>query len=115
MTYISGCVLAVPTANKEQFEKHALIAEAVFRDHGALQVIDAWGDDVPRGDVTDFYGAVAAKEDETIVFSWLIWPDKETSEKAMEGVMSDPRMEDNPMPFDGKRMIFGGFVPIQAL
>lgn len=94
-----------------------MIAEAVFKDHGALQVIDAWGEDVPTGQVTDFYRAVAAKEDEVVVFSWIIWPDKATGDKAMPLAMEDPRMdpETNPMPFDGQRMIFGGFEPIQAL
>jgi uncharacterized protein YbaA (DUF1428 family) len=121
MTYVQGFVMAVPTANKQKFIDHARQADAVFMEHGALHIFECWGSDVPQGKVTDFYGAVAAKEDETVVFSWIEWPDEATCramEAKMEDIMkSDPRfsMEHNPPPFDGKRMIYGGFEPVVVL
>lgn len=121
MSYIDGFVIAVPKANKTNFTDHANIADPVFMELGALRVLECWEDDVPDGKVTDFRRAVQATEDEAVVFSWIEWPDKATRDSAMEKMMSnmndDPRMnpEKNPMPFDGKRMIFGGFMPIVAL
>lgn len=111
MNYVDGFVAAVPTANKEQYKEHAEQALLVFREHGAIRCAECWGDDVPKGDVTDFYGAVKANDDETVVFAWIEWPDKATRDAGMKKVMDDPRMtlENNPMPFDGKRMIYGGF------
>jgi len=114
MPYIDGFVMAVPTANKEKFIDHANRGDSVFLDHGALRVLECWGDDVPAGKVTDFRRAVQAKDDETVVFSWIEWPDKATRDAGMAEVMKDPRLspENNPMPFDGARMIYGGFVPV---
>jgi uncharacterized protein YbaA (DUF1428 family) len=114
MTYVDGFVAAVPTANKTKFKKHAEDAAVVFKELGALKVMECWGDDVPDGETTSFSMAVKKKEDETVVFSWIVWPSKEARDKGMEAMMDDPRMQPdkNPMPFDGKRMIFGGFVPI---
>ena len=111
MSYIDGFVIAVPTANRDAFTAHARELDPIFLELGATRVIEGWGDDVPRGQVTDFYRAVAAKDDETVVFSWVEWPDKATRDAAMQKMMEDPRMDpaNNPMPFDGKRMIFGGF------
>ena len=111
MTYVDGFVAAVPTANKEKFLKHAQIAADVLKEVGALQVVECWGDDVPDGEVTSFPMAVKKQDDETVLFSWITWPDKETRDKGMEMMMKDPRMKEdvNPMPFDGKRIIFGGF------
>ena len=114
MSYFDGFVLAVPTANQEKFVGHANEGDAVFKDQGAVRIVEAWGDDVPKGKVTDFQGAVQAKDDETVVFSWIEWPDKASRDDVMarsEEWMKDPRMdpEKNPMPFDGKRMIYGGF------
>lgn len=111
MTYVDGFVAAVPTANKDAFKKHAEDAAVVFREHGALSHVECWGDDVPTGKLTDFARAVQLGEDETVVFSWITWPDKETRDAAMKAVMADPRLhpDRNPMPFDGRRMIFGGF------
>lgn len=108
MAYIGGFVAAVPTANKGAFIEHAKIAGEVLKDCGALSVVDCWGDDVPDGELTSFPMSVKAKEDETVVFSWIVWPSKEASEAGFQKMMEDPRM-DHPMPFDGKRMIFGGF------
>ncbi len=122
MSYIDGFVIAVPTANKQAFIEHAQKGDSVFTDLGALRVVECWGDDVPEGSVTDFHRAVQAGDDETVVFSWIEWPDKATRDDAMEKMMAwmenpetaDPRMDPakNPMPFDGKRLIFGGFTPI---
>ncbi|MDX1756104.1 MAG: DUF1428 domain-containing protein [Marinobacter sp.] len=111
MSYIDGFVAAVPTANKDAYIKHAAEAARVFRDHGALQVVEAWGDDVPEGKVTSFPMAVKCQDNETVCFSWIVWPSREVRNQAMEKVMSDPRLqpESNPMPFDGKRLIYGGF------
>ncbi|HKD58195.1 MAG TPA: DUF1428 domain-containing protein [Hyphomicrobiaceae bacterium] len=114
MTYVDGFVAAVPTANREKFKKHAEAAADVFKEKGALKVVECWGDDVPGGQVTSLPMAVKCKPDETVVFSWIIWPAREIRDAGMKALMSDPRMQPdkNPMPFDGKRMIFGGFVPI---
>jgi uncharacterized protein YbaA (DUF1428 family) len=114
MTYVDGFVAAVPTANRERFKKHAEEAADVFKENGALKVVECWGDDVPEGQVTSFPMAVKRQPDETVVFSWIVWPSREVRDKGMKALMQDPRMQPgaNPMPFDGKRMIFGGFVPI---
>lgn len=121
MSYVDGFVIAVPKANRQAFIDHARTADDVFLEMGALRVFECWGDDVPDGKVTDFKGAVKATPDEDVVFSWIEWPDKATRDAAFEKMMSgdfeDPRMDPvkNPMPFDGKRMIFGGFIPVVAL
>lgn len=114
MTYIDGFVISVPTADKQKFIDFANTTDVLFKEYGALRVMECWADDVPDGTVTDFRKAVQAKEDETVVFSWIEWPDKATRDSAMEKMMQDPRMDpkDQPMPFDGKRMIYGGFAPI---
>lgn len=111
MFYVDGYVLAVPTANKEAYKKVALIASAVFKENGALKVVECWGDDVPEGKLTSFPMAVKCEPNETVVFSWIIWPTRKIREQGMEKTMADPRMQPGttPMPFDGKRMIFGGF------
>ena len=112
MAYIDGFVIAVPTANKEKFRQHGETIDQLFRKHGASQVIEAWGDDVPQGETTDFYKAVKAKADETIVFSWVFWPDKTTRDTGNEKIMAEMEAmgdEAANMPFDGKRMIYGGF------
>jgi uncharacterized protein YbaA (DUF1428 family) len=118
MAYIDGFVIPAPTADKEKFLEHARRMDTIFLEFGATRVMEAWGDDVPDGKQTDFKRAVQAKADETVVFSWVEWPDKATRDAAMAKFRSDPRMNDpanNPPPFDGKRMIFGGFVPALEL
>lgn len=114
MSYVDGFVLAVPTADKEAFRKMAEDAAVVFTDHGALEVIECWGDDVPDGKLTSFPMAVKRAEDEAVVFSWIIWPSKAARDAGNAKVMEDPRMTGtmDTAPFDGKRMIFGGFTPI---
>ena len=121
MAYIDGFVLAVPTANKQKFINHANEADALCLEFGATRVLECWGDDVPAGKLTDFQRAVQAKPDETVVFSWIEWPDKATRDAAMakmeQMMKTDDRMnpEKNPMPFDGKRLIYGGFAPVVEL
>lgn len=119
MPYIDGFVIAVPTANKQKFIDHANLGDSVFIEYGATRVLECWGDDVPDGTRTDFRKAVQARDDETVVFSWIEWPDKATRDAGMQKMMdgTDPRMdpEKNPMPFDGKRMIYGGFSPVVTL
>src|ERR671918_342160 len=114
MTYVAGFVAAVPAANKEAYRKHAADAAPLFKEFGATRMVEAWGDDVPDGKVTDYKGAVKATADENIVYSWVEWPSKQARDEGWKKVMADERMQpgQNPMPFDGKRMIYGGFAPI---
>lgn len=118
MSYIEGFVIAVPTANKDAFIAHASLGDAVFVDNGAARVVECWQADVSRGKTTDFFGAVNAREDESVVFSWIEWPSKAARQDMagrMDEIMrTDDRFnpEKNPMPFDGARMIYGGFTPI---
>ena len=110
MTYVDGFVAAVPKANKEQYIAHARGAADLAKQWGATRVVENWGDDVPPGKVTDFQRAVQAKEDEVIVFSWIEYPDKATRDAVMKRMMEDPAMANVPdMPFDGQRLIYGGF------
>jgi uncharacterized protein YbaA (DUF1428 family) len=110
MTYVDGFVLAVPTANREAYRQHAERAVPFFKEFGATRLVECWGDDVPDGEVTSFPMAVKKADDETVVFSWVLWPDKATRDAGMKKMMEDPRMKEmGDMPFDGKRMIFGGF------
>jgi uncharacterized protein YbaA (DUF1428 family) len=115
MPYVDGFVLAVPTANKEVYRQYAEDAAIIFKEHGALKVVECWGDDVPEGKVTSFPLAVQRQADETVCFAWIVWPSREVRDEGMKKVMADPRSmqpEKNPnaeMPFDGKRMIYGGF------
>jgi uncharacterized protein YbaA (DUF1428 family) len=111
MTYVDGFVGAVPTANKEAYRTHAALAAEVFKEFGALSCVECWGDDVPEGKVNSMHSAVLRKPDETVVFSWITWPDKAARDAGLQKVFADPRLQPdvNPMPFDGTRMIFGGF------
>ncbi|WP_443030434.1 DUF1428 domain-containing protein [Sphingomonas sp. ZT3P38] len=111
--YVDGYLVPVAEGRKDAYRSLASLASTVFRDHGATRVVEAWGDDLPDGTVTDYKGAVQAQVDEKIVFSWVEWPDKPTRDAGMAKVMQDERMKpDGDMPFDGKRMIYGGFVPV---
>jgi uncharacterized protein YbaA (DUF1428 family) len=112
MNYVDGFVAAVPAANKDAYLAHARQALPLFKEFGATRMVECWGDDVPDGKVTDFKRAVQAKEDEVVLFSWIEWPSKEARDAGMKKMMADPRMRDMKMPFDGQRMIFGGFQPI---
>jgi len=111
MTYFEGFIVPVPEANKDSYRQHAAEAAPIFRDIGVARHFEAWDSDVPEGKVTDFRMAVDAKPEEKIVFSWFEYPDRATRDAANEKMMSDPRMQEMGanMPFDGKRMIMGGF------
>jgi len=109
MNYVDGYVAAVPTANRDVFRKHAEEAAVVFKQHGALRVVECWGDDVPQGKLTSFPMAVKCQPDETVVFSWITWPSRAVRDEGWKKVREDPRMQAGTMPFDGKRMIYGGF------
>jgi uncharacterized protein YbaA (DUF1428 family) len=112
MTYVEGFVLAVPADKKDAYLKSASEGAPLFKEFGVTRHVEAWGDDVPDGKVTDFKMAVKAEEGENIVFSWFEYPDRATRDAATEKMMADPRMAEMDMPFDGKRMIVAGFVPI---
>ncbi|WFC43960.1 DUF1428 domain-containing protein [Pseudoxanthomonas sp. SE1] len=119
-SYVDGFILAAPTAKKTAFTDYANTFDTIFMGFGATRIIEGWGDDVPRGTQTDFFRAVQAKDDETVAFSWVEWPDKATRDAGMQKMMEDPRMDpsnpDNPpMPFDGQRMVYGGFSPVVEL
>ena len=111
MSYIDGFVIPVPTANREDYRAHEAKWWPYFRDSGAPGLAICWGDDVPDGKVTDFRRAVAATPDETVVFCWMTWPDKATRDAAYATMMADD-MPMPEMPFDGRRLIHGGFEPI---
>jgi uncharacterized protein YbaA (DUF1428 family) len=108
MTYVDGYVLAVTTANRAAYQKIAEDAAILFKEYGALKVVECWGDDVPEGKLTSFPMAVKCEENETVVFSWIVWPSREVRDEGNQKVMADSRMPEE-MPFDGKRLIYGGF------
>ena len=112
--YVDGYLVPVSAANKDAYRTLAQKSAAVFREYGAQRVVEAWGDDIPDGKVTDFRRAVQAKDGELIVFSWLEWPSKEARDAAWPKLFEDERMQPGPdgMPFEGQRMIYGGFTPI---
>ena len=111
MTYVEGFVLAVPTANKEAYRKHAADAAPLFREFGVARMVECWGDDIPEGKLTSMPMAVQCQADETVVFSWVVWPSKAVRDAGWAAIMADPRTPKD-MPFDGKRLIHGGFVPL---
>jgi uncharacterized protein YbaA (DUF1428 family) len=112
MQYIDGFVAAVPTANREKYLRHAKEAAEVFKQNGATRVVECWGDDVPTGKTTSFPQAVKLEPNETVAFSWVAWPSRQVRDAGMKKAMDDPRMKNTDMPFDGKRMIYGGFEQI---
>ncbi|NNF91333.1 MAG: DUF1428 domain-containing protein [Boseongicola sp.] len=113
MPFVNGFLLAVPEKNKERYRDLAETSWEVFRDNGCLSMRENWGVDVPDGKVTSFPMAVKAEPGEIVVFSWMEWPDKETADKGMRAAFEDPRMEAfKEMPFDGMRMMWGGFEPL---
>jgi uncharacterized protein YbaA (DUF1428 family) len=114
--YVDGFVIPVPTANKQAYIDGARKIWALFKEFGATRLVEGWGDDVPKGKLTDFQGSVKAEDSETVVFAWIEWPSKSVRDEAQSKMRSDPRMQNlGAMPFDGKRMIFGGFEPILDL
>ncbi len=109
MSYIDGFLAAVPTDKKDEYVAFARIANGIFRELGALELVECWGDDVPEGKVNSMHTAVLREEGETVVFSWIVWPSKAVRDAGHAKMAEDPRMQAMTMPFDGKRMIFGGF------
>ena len=115
MSYIDGFIVPVPEGNKEAYRAMAAKAAPIFIEHGAIRVVEAWGDDIKRGKTNDFYTATLGEEGENVVFSWIEWPGKDIRDAGMEKVMKDDRMkpdEGQGMPFVGARMIYGGFATI---
>jgi uncharacterized protein YbaA (DUF1428 family) len=113
MTYIDGFVVPVPAANKAAYLEMARQTLALFKEYGAIRVVECWGDDVPDGKVTDFRRAVQATAEEVVVFSWIEWPSKAVRDAAQKKMMDDERMAALPRTvFDGVRMIYGGFATI---
>ncbi len=109
MTYVEGFVAAAPTGKKDEYVAHVNMAGALFKEHGALRVVDCWGDDVPDGKLTSFPMAVKKEDGETVVFGLIEWPSRAARDAGMKKAMEDPRLTGVAMPFDGRRMIFGGF------
>lgn len=111
MSYVDGFVLAVPKANVETYKRMATLAGKVWMEHGALSYVESIADDAPYGEVTSFPRAVLATDDETVVFAWVTYKSREDRDAVLKKVLDDPRMKDNMenMPFDGQRMIYGGF------
>jgi uncharacterized protein YbaA (DUF1428 family) len=112
MTYIDGFVAAVPQENKQAYLDHVREALSLFKDHGATRMVENWGDDVPAGKVTDFHRAVQKRDGEAVLFSWVEWPSKDVRDYGTKALEHDDRMKTLVMPFDGQRMIYGGFSPI---
>ena len=114
MTYVDGFVVAVPKQNLKAYEEMARLGGQVWMEYGALSYVECVADDVPYGEVTSFPRAVQAKEDEIVIFSWVTYRSREERDAVMAKVMADPRLEGSMAnaPFDGKRMIFGGFTSL---
>ena len=111
MSYFDGFIAAVPAGSKEQYRAYALVMAEIFKEHGAVKIVETWGNDVPGGEITSFPMAVKATEEEKVVFSWIEWSSKDARDQAWAALMEDERLHPdvNPMPFDGKRLIYGGF------
>jgi len=112
MSYVDGFVAPVATADKETYRAHAAEMAEIFKGEGALAVTECWGDQVPEGEVTSFPLAVKLQPEETVVFSWIVWPSRDARDPAWERLSDHPKMVPSEMPFDGKRMIYGGFEAI---
>ena len=111
MSYVDGFVTPVLEANRAAYVEHAETAAAMFKEYGALTVVECWGDDVPEGKLTSFPLAVQREPGEAVVFSWITWASRAVRDEAWKKLMADPRMQPGAMamPFDGKRLIYGGF------
>lgn len=110
--YIDGYVLPVPTGNRAAYHELAARMAPIFQQHGALRVVEAWSDETPDGEVTDYNRATHKHADESVVYAWIEWPDKATRDSAWGAIMANDAMKDETPPFDGKRMMWGGFAPI---
>jgi uncharacterized protein YbaA (DUF1428 family) len=110
MGYVEGFLLAVKSDQREAYRNYAEKAVPIFKSHGALRVVECWGDDVPDGELTSFPMAVKKAPDETVVLGWVTWPSKAFRDAKLEALHNDERFAElGEMPFDGKRMMFGGF------
>lgn len=109
MAYVDGFVIPVPSDRRDAYRAMAATVGPIFKEYGAIRIVECWADDVPDGKLTDFKGAVKVEAGETVVFSWIEWPSKEVRDAANKKLMDDPRMTGVEMVFDGKRMIYGGF------
>ena len=113
MTYYTGSIAAVPTANKQNYIAHISAVWPMFKSYGATRMVETWGEDVPHGKQTDFYRATKAEDGEVAVFSWTAWPDRATCDAAASAMEAEMHGIDMPeMPFDGMRMMWAGFAPI---
>jgi uncharacterized protein YbaA (DUF1428 family) len=112
MSYVDGFVAAVPKANKDAYVEHVKRVQGSILKNGATRLVETWSDDVPHGKLTDFHMAVQAKEDEAVVFAWIEWPDKATRDAGWAAIMADTTMQNAQMPFDAKRLIYGGFATL---
>ena len=119
MPYVDGFIVAVPKAKVDEYKEFSRKAGEVWKEHGALHLVECVGDDVPYGELTSFPRAVQATEDETVVFSWITYELREHRDAVNAKVMADPRIKDqmdmSTAPFDGKRMIYGGFTTLLEL
>lgn len=117
MAYVEGFVIAVPKDRLEDYKEMARICEPILREYGARDYVECVGDDTPYGELTSFPRAVQAREDEVVIFSWIVYDSPEARRSATKKAIEDPRLKrfTKDMPFDSKRMIFGGFVPFLGL
>ena len=112
MSYIDGYIAAVPNSNKQAYFDMATTMAGLFKENGATRIMECWEDDVPEGKLTSFPMAVKREPGESVIFSWIEWPSKAARDEGWKLAMADPRMQMGTMPFDGKRIIFGGFETI---
>jgi uncharacterized protein YbaA (DUF1428 family) len=115
MSYVDGFILAVPKSNLDAYKALARKGGEVWKEHGALAYVECVADDVPYGEVTSFPRAVQAKDDEVVIFSWVVYASRQSRDEVVAKVMADPRLKGTDMPFDGKRLIYGGFQPFLEL
>lgn len=117
MSYVDGFIVAVPRENVDAYKEFSAYAGAIWKEYGALEYVECLGNDVPYGELTSFPRAVMAKEEEVVVFSWILYKSKQQRDEINAKVMADPRLSSDKwkMPFDGKRMIYGGFEELLRL
>jgi uncharacterized protein YbaA (DUF1428 family) len=112
MAYVTGFLTPVKSEDRDRYIRSAEKSWPLFQKYGALEQVETWGVDIPPGKVTGFDLAVKQEPGEVVVFSWLKWPDRATADKCWEEMQNDPAFSDMDMPFDGKRMMWGGFEPV---